>query len=425
MVSFTSLPFTYRDVAFKAALAAGIGLLVGLEREWSRKEIGVRTFAISALLGMLTALLGPPFVLGGLCAILMLAAFLNVHSLLRDRSLEMTTSVCLVVVFFLGAMVGDGHYFTAATSAIVMLLLLSWKLELERFADALRPEEIRSAVLLGLLSVVIFPLLPDQFVDKWALINPHQSWLIVVVIAGIGFVNYVLLRIYGTRGVFYAAVLGGLVNSTAAATELSSKFLGREDLAQQALTVLLLTDIAMFLRNLVILSIFAPAAAMHAGWPLGTMAAATALWIWLKRDNGQTPSEPLKLSSPVSLVRIMKFSVVFLLLSCCGTLAQRFFGDFGFLAVSALGGLVSSASTTAAAASLAAAGRLSPETAGLATIITSVTSSLVNLPLVYQQTKQALLVRSLASVSFFIVMLGGVVFLLEHWLHIEIAAPFG
>jgi len=150
------IPFPFRDVAFKAALPAGIGLLVGLEREWSQKEIGVRTFAIAGLLGMLTSLLAPSFVLGGLVGILLLVGFLNVHSQLKDRSLELTTSICLVVVFFLGVMVGQSHYFTAATSAIVMMMLLAWKLELERFAGALRPEEIRSAVLLCLLSVVIF-----------------------------------------------------------------------------------------------------------------------------------------------------------------------------------------------------------------------------------------------------------------------------
>ncbi len=44
------LPFPIREIAFKVGLSAGIGLLVGLEREWSQKEIGVRTFAISGLL---------------------------------------------------------------------------------------------------------------------------------------------------------------------------------------------------------------------------------------------------------------------------------------------------------------------------------------------------------------------------------------
>src|ERR1700753_2133291 len=97
--------FPFDEIAFKTGLATGIGLLVGLEREWARKEIGVRTFASAGLLGMLTSLLSASFVLGGLCAVLLLVAFLNIHSLLKDRSLELTTSMCLVVVLFLGALV--------------------------------------------------------------------------------------------------------------------------------------------------------------------------------------------------------------------------------------------------------------------------------------------------------------------------------
>jgi uncharacterized membrane protein (DUF4010 family) len=192
--------FPYNEVAFKVALAVGIGLLVGLEREWSHKEIGVRTFALGGLLGLLTSLLPPLLVVSALLAVLLLVGFLNIHSLLKDRSLELTTSMCLVVVFFLGVFVGQSHYFTAATSAIAMMMLLAWKVELERFAGALRPEEIRSAVLLGLISVVIYPLLPDRFVDPFHLINPREAWVMVVAIAGIGFLNYVLLRIYSDRG---------------------------------------------------------------------------------------------------------------------------------------------------------------------------------------------------------------------------------
>jgi uncharacterized membrane protein (DUF4010 family) len=415
MDQLTSSQFPYPEVAFKAGLAAGIGLLVGLEREWSQKEIGVRTFAIGGLLGMLTSLLAPSFVLGGLIGILLLVSFLNVHSLLRDRSLELTTSICLVVVYFLGVMVGQAHYFTAATSAIVMMMLLAWKFELERFAGALRPEEIRSAVMLCLLSVVIFPLLPDRFVDPWKLINPQQFWLIVVVIAGIGFLNYVLLRLYSTRGMYYAAVLGGLVNSTAAAVELSSQFRGRDEMTSQAVAVLLLTNISMFVRNIVILAIFAPRAVAPAAWPLAAMALATLLLVWSRRESAAALSEPLKLSSPVSLKRVVKFAVLFLILACSGTLAQRFLGSLGFLVVSVLGGLVSSASTTATAAALAAASQISPQTAGLATILTSISSSLVNLPLVYQQTRQWALVRRLAIASILIVLLGGCVFAIQHW----------
>lgn len=407
--------FAYKDVAAKVALSAGIGLLVGLEREWSHKEIGVRTFAIAGLLGMVMSLLDPAIIIAGLAGVLVLVAFLNTHSLLKDRSLELTTSICLIVTFMLGALVGLGHPFTAATSAIVMMLLLAWKLELEKFAGALRPEEIRSAVLLGLLSVVIYPLLPDRTVDPWQLINPRQAWVIVVVIAGIGFGNYVLLRLYSTRGLYYSAILGGLVNSTAAAAELARLFAGQHEMIDVATAALLLTDIAMFARNLVILTIFARPAVITAGIPLVVMAGASAAIAWLIRGDGGTRGA-IRLSSPLSLRRVLRFAVLFLVLEVVGTLAQRALGSLGFLVVSVLGGLVSSASTTATAATLFAAGKISAPTAAIGTILTSIASALVNLPLVSRQTRDLKLTRRLTVATIAISVGGFVAFFAVEWI---------
>jgi uncharacterized membrane protein (DUF4010 family) len=332
--------------------------------------------------------------------------FLNIHSLLKDRSLELTTSLCLIVIFFLGVLVGQDHYFAAATSAITMMMLLAWKLELERFAGALRPEEIRSAVLLGLLCVVIYPLLPNRFIDPWQLLNPQQYWVTVVVIAGIGFLNYALLRLYGARGMYYAAMLGGLVNSTAAVAELAASLRTHPQLRSRAVPLLLLMNISMFVRNLIILIIFAPRAALSAVVPLIVMMLADALFAWLSnRVDGDT-SVPLQLSSPVSLKRLLKFGLVFLALTCAGTLAQRYLGNLGFLAIAVLGGLVSSASTTASAATLVVAAKISPEMGGIATVLTSIASALVNLPLVYQQTRDVALTRRLAEKTAVIVGYG-------------------
>src|ERR1051326_4851059 len=155
IVNLSSVPFPHYEVAARIAVSLGVGLLIGLEREWAHKEVGVRTFAIIALLGALTALLDRPLVVTGLIGALLLVTFLNVQSLLRDRSLELTTSAALIITLVLGALIGRGHYFTAVTSAIAVTMLLAWKLELSRFARDLQPEEIRSAVLLGLLSLVI------------------------------------------------------------------------------------------------------------------------------------------------------------------------------------------------------------------------------------------------------------------------------
>jgi uncharacterized membrane protein YhiD involved in acid resistance len=89
------------EVAIKIAIALGIGLLVGLERQWSQKDVGVRTFSITALLGCLSVLVSTQLAAICLAGVIVLVAFMNGRSLLVDRSLEMTTSVALIVTSLL------------------------------------------------------------------------------------------------------------------------------------------------------------------------------------------------------------------------------------------------------------------------------------------------------------------------------------
>jgi uncharacterized membrane protein (DUF4010 family) len=126
-------------------------------------------------------------------------------------------------------------------------------------------------VLLGLLGLVVYPILPDRFVDKWELVNPRQAWITVIVIAGIGFVNYVLLKVYGTRGVYVSGFLGGFVNSSAAAVELARPLGADGTSSGVAVAALLLTIVAMFARNLLILALFSPKAVLTAVGPIFAM----------------------------------------------------------------------------------------------------------------------------------------------------------
>ncbi|HEY9479832.1 MAG TPA: DUF4010 domain-containing protein [Gemmatimonadaceae bacterium] len=404
--------FPHTDVALQIVLALALGLLVGLEREWAQKEIGVRTFSLVSLVGMLSSLFTPALVVAALVGILLVVILLNVQSLLRDNSLELTTSSALIAVLLLGALVGHGQYFTAITSAILMTMLLAWKAELSQFAGELRPEEIRGAVLLGLISVVILPLLPDRFVDPWQLVNPRQAWVIVVVIAGIEFLNYVLLRVYGTRGLFWTALLGGFVNSTAAVAELVS--LVKEDrrpgngeaLRVRLVALVLVANAATFIRNLVILLIFASAAAIVALPALVAMIVVAAALAWRRLIQGNGTAESLSLSSPISLGHVLRFAFLFLILAVVGALAQRALGGVGFVVVGVLGGLVSSAGTAASAAALATAGQISAQTAAVAVVLGSIVSALVKLPIVYRQARGTELPRRISAVTAGIVVVG-------------------
>jgi uncharacterized membrane protein (DUF4010 family) len=399
--------FPPSEVAIKIAIALSIGLLVGFERAWAQKETGVRTFAITALLGMLTASVSDQFAVVSLVGVFVLIAYINGRSLLVERSLEMTTSVALMVIFVLGVLIGQGHLFTPVASAILMTMLLAWKTELQRFAGDLTPDEVRGALLLGLIGFVIYPLLPNRFLDNWHLLNPRQSWAIVIIVAGLEFLNYVLLRLFAHRGLYYTAGLGGLVNSTATVAELSRRLTG--ETSGMVVALVLITSVAMFLRNLLILAIFAPAAVPIAAAPILAMTLIAAFFAWKKRERGTERVSPLEVSSPVSLKYVVKFGGLFVMMEVIGTLGARYLGKYGFLALSLLGGTVSSASTTAAAATMAIHGKLSSDVAGVATVFASITSALVNLPLVERQTHDKRVTRTLTVISVLLVAIGLVV----------------
>jgi uncharacterized membrane protein (DUF4010 family) len=160
MMQMESTRFPVTPIALKMAVALGIGMLAGMEREWSNKDVGIRTFAIVALLGMLASLVGQSVVVASFVGVFLLIAVMNTRSIATDRSMEITTSAALLLNYLLGVLVGLGHIFTPIAGAIVMTMLLAWNTELSRFAGGLQPSEIRSAVLLGLLGIVIYPVLP-------------------------------------------------------------------------------------------------------------------------------------------------------------------------------------------------------------------------------------------------------------------------
>ena len=110
--------------------------------------------------------------------------------------------------------------------------------------------------------------------------------------------------------------------------------------------------------------------------------------------------KPLDLKSPFSLFSALKFGAIFLLLQIADTVAQGFFGQFGFYVISVLGGVVSSASAVAAAATLAAAGTISSPVAGVGAILASLASAAVNAVLVARfSSSRVLLRRVLASTA--------------------------
>jgi uncharacterized membrane protein (DUF4010 family) len=384
-------------IALKMAVSVGIGMLVGMERKWSHKEAGIRTFAIVALLGMLSAMINLDMMITSMIGVFLLVIGINARSLVADETVEITTSAALIVDFILGVLVGLGHIFTPVAGAIVMTMLLAWKTELNKFAGGLLPSEIRSAILLGLIGFVIYPVLPDRYIDPWGLFNPSDAWISIITIAGIGFINYVCLRIFSSGGLYLGAIFGGLVNSSATVAEVSTRAQSA-GMSSKLTSMVLLTTIAMFARNLVISTLFSPTSITATLMPLVAMSLVAGLMILRdKVTEGKLAAgtNTLELDTPISVKKVLGFGLLFIVIQVGGTLLTRLFGNFGLLATGVFGGLVSSASTTAAAATMAMHGKISPALAGSVAIVSSLASAVVNLPIVWRTVKDRGILKKL------------------------------
>jgi uncharacterized membrane protein (DUF4010 family) len=410
----------------RLALALGIGLFVGIERERRRKEAGLRTFAFAALLGGVGGLLGDSYALVALGLVGVLVVLLNLDTIRTGEGAEITTSAALFLTAFAGVLAGRGHTFTPTAVGVATAALLAWKEPLAGFSRALTEAEFRSAVLFAIVVFVVYPVLPDGTVDPWRLVDPRAAWGPGALIAGLGFANYILLKLYGARGIALTGFLGGLVNSTVTVTELSERVRASKGrFSDVAFAGVVLATSAMLARNAAILALLAPSVLLESAIPLGLMLAGTAAAALVQSrrttrpraaaEGELTPSpDPLPaLESPFSLTAALKLGIVFLALQVAGTIAQRWMGPMGFYAVSLVGGIVSSASAVAAAANLAAAGALSPQVAGIAAVIASGASTIVDLPILARLGQDRTLTRRVAVVLAAAMALGAVGVLLR------------
>jgi uncharacterized membrane protein (DUF4010 family) len=409
------------------ALALSLGLFVGLERERRGKEAGLRTFGLSAVLGAIGGLLGEPYSVVAIIFVILLALILNVHSMLMHQGTELTTAAALVLTVFAGVLTGLGHRFVPSALAVMTAALLAWKEPLAGFGKGLSETEVRSAILLAILAFVVYPALPDTPIDRWGLFDPRGAWITVLLIAAIGFVNYVLLKLYGARGFELTGFLGGLVNSTVTVSELAQRDKDSHGmLGNIAHRGVVLATTAMLLRNAVILGILAPIAILASFVPFFLMIAANT-WSTYRSPPVSSEVPNLKMESPFSIKAALKFGLIFVALQIAGTIAERLLGGAGFYLVSLVGGLVSSASAVASAAMLCSRGELSPHVGATGAVIASIASAVVNLPLVSRISDDRQLTRRLAIPIGGVVVAGvlGIVLqrVLTHYVPLEEAIP--
>jgi len=379
------------EPVIRIALAAILGLFLGLEREWSEKSAGIRTFSFISLLGAVftilaleTALGVSLLALGGLLVIAQ-GVLLAVEGLIgkNDAGLSLTTSVSMLVAYGVGALVAAGFVLEGVAVAVLSSLLLVLKRELHEFAGGLSRAEVRASAEFAILAFVVLPLLPAAYVLSVGgveiPIEPPVVWLMVVAVAAIGIVNYAIVTTYGGRGIAVTGFVGGLASSTAVVGTMLDHVRQRPEAASYAVAAILLADAAMAARNLAIALAFTVGADVSplvlAAVPLGAVIAVAVVVAALTADWRE--SAPIELENPFSTKNALAFGAIFLVVLVVGSLAERSLGTVGFYATAAASGLVSSGGATTSAVVLYRGGRLDATEASLAILLATVASIVV------------------------------------------------
>jgi uncharacterized membrane protein (DUF4010 family) len=351
---------------FNFAVALALGMLIGLERERSkgegpgRRPAGIRTFALAALLGAIAAHLGGVALLaiatGGVIA-------LTALSYSRDPDPGLTTEVGLMAAPLLGGLAMSDTLLASALGVAVAVVFAS-KRPLHRFVrGVLTDSEVNDGLVFAVVSIVIWPQLPDRYIGPFQALNPHSIWLLVVLVLALGACGHIATRLLGRRfGLPIAGLASGFVSSTATIGSMADRAakdpasLGGAVAGAALSTVATFVQMALLLFTISQATLIAMAPALAAG---GTVAAIYGLAFAVLGLSG-TPAAASSPGRAFSIATAFGLATMMAVMLVAGAALKNWLGETGVLAGAAVAGFVDTHSAAISVASLAAAGKLTP-----------------------------------------------------------------
>jgi uncharacterized membrane protein (DUF4010 family) len=379
------------DIFLRFGTALAIGFLIGLQREFAhggaKREIvaGERTFALMGLVGALAAMsadelnaplafIGVIFVLGIFSAI---AYFIDAW----HGQVGLTTEVAMLITILIGALCYWGFLTLAVAVGISTTVLLSLKLETDRFVRALTRDDIMAALQLAVISAIVLPVLPNRsiFVPPFDVLNPFKIWLMVVFITGISFLGYVVIKIVGAeRGIGITGFLGGLVSSTAVTLSFSERSTREVNLAKPFAFAIIVAWTMMFPRVLVEVGVVNQALLGYLWVPIIAIGSTGLIYgTYLFFSQRSLEKADVEFTNPFDLISALKFGLLYALVLLVSRTAQMYLGDTGVLISSIASGAADVDAVTLTVAELSSTGGLEYETASRAIVLAAISNTIV------------------------------------------------
>jgi uncharacterized membrane protein (DUF4010 family) len=374
-------------------IAVLLGLLVGLQREHAASGMaGMRTFPLITLFGCVTAMLAEHFqeswiLASGLLGIVAIMVLAHVFRPRPDsmtpaneipenkpknmppqtignggiNSLGTTTDVTMLLMYMVGALVVMGPMTVAIVVGGGIAVLLQFKPELHRIAQKLGDEDLRAIMQFVLITCIILPVLPNkkyspldifqnhaanaaqfgQYAEAFRVLNPFETWLMVVLIVGLSLGGYIIYKFWGRdAGIVLGGILGGAISSTA--TTVSYARSAREDSRniRTAAIIIMIASTVMYLRVLLAVAIVSQDFLLTVAAPtiilmLLTMIPAMVLWLQVRRDPQKMPEQ----TNPTQLKSAIIFGVMYAGVLLALAVAKQCWHHNGLYAVAFFSGL--------------------------------------------------------------------------------------
>jgi uncharacterized membrane protein (DUF4010 family) len=420
------------DFLLKLGISMAIGGLIGLEREQhSDHELviaGVRTYPLIALAGFLFAFLetdghisaAVPLGLGIFGAVSIAYLFIR-HSM---KLTGFTSPVAILVTFIIGVLTGYGHYVEAVAVGVAVTFVLLAKGRLHDFASAVTQAEMMGALQFMLIAFILYPLTLNMGpvvvagVEITKVVNFSSVMLTIILVSVISFISFLAIRYFGsTKGLAFSGILGGLVNSEAAASSLSNVVVKNPKLGRQALAGILLANTGMLARNLVITGFSDTTfkVAMVLLLPAALMGALSVAFSYMTESaEKKERKHSLKIESPFGMrpavILGLLIAFVSLVVYSLANQANGLAGDLWWgIYLTALLGFVSSAAVSFSVGTLAFTGQINPLVAGEVATIACLLST-VNKLLIIRSNSSELASKSWKIIAM-IVSAGTVAFI--------------
>ncbi|MEY4940935.1 MAG: hypothetical protein RIQ93_2670 [Verrucomicrobiota bacterium] len=334
--------------------SAALGALVGLIRQWSDESAaspgtdfaGVRTYTFWAMLGCLGAyaaerssalLLAVIFILAGVQQILA-----KTHVPPAERA-GGTTFASTLLTMLIGSLIYWEQRSAAILVAATTMVLLGSKQRLHAWTRTFTAADARALLQFAAITGVILPLVPDRDVGPFAGFNPYSTWLMVVLISGLGFAGYIAMRLFGaSAGILLTSFLGGLASSTASTLAFTRR--SREEPAMSghyALAVIVACTV-MLPRVVIATTVINPDFGRTLIVPFAILILPGVLyasWVWLRDRPSYHEGDLPLLTNPLSLTTAIKFAALYSMIAFLVKAVGQLESNAGLLPLSFVSGL--------------------------------------------------------------------------------------